>query len=346
MKRSVKYISLLMILALSFVALPLGVYASDNDIRPASIEIRYNNRSISTGNLRLIVARGDEVSLDYRISPAGANVQTDVAWRSSNTRVADVDDGGRVIASEPGESTISVRTENGRVASALVYVPRSGGTTGRVEVIRDVTDTQPNILTSPPNPLLTTPPPANMVTLSGQVPREVLLNAVRLGGSGTPAALVGYESVSHESLMAAARLGNFPVRFDAMLGDTLVGRITLAPNIANNPAAFIRLGVYSQTANTSRVQGIFDRFFSNAAVVILVEQDRFPGPVEISARAGMLSGNNLHFYSYNPQTNTVSVLSVTGARTDTSNYIHFITSTGGYIIVSDGPLTPVATQAP
>jgi len=331
-----------MILALSFVALPLGVYASDN-VRPASIEIRYNNRSISTGNLRLVVARGDEISLGYRISPANANVQTDVTWRSSNTRVADVDDEGRVIANEPGESTISIRTENSRVASALVYVPRSGGTTGRVEVIRDVTNTQPHALPAPPNPL-TTPPPANMVTLSGQVPREVLLNAVRLGGSGTPAVLVGYESVSHETLMAAARLGNFPVRFDAMLGDTLVGRITLAPNIANNPAAFIRLGVYSQTANTSRVQGIFDRFFSNAVVVILAEQDRFPGPVEISARVGALSGNNLHFYSYNPQTNTVSILSVNSARRDTSNYIHFITSTGGYIIVSDGPLTPVDAQ--
>jgi len=334
MKICVKYISVLLSLALSFIALPISVYAS-NDVVPASIEIRYNNRNISTGNQQIIIARGDEISLDYRIIPANTNDRTGVTWRSSNTRVAVVDEEGHVSANEPGESTISVRTENGRSASVVVHVPRSGGVTGRVETIREVV---PDTTPPPPNPLTTTPP-ANTVTLSEQVPREILLNAVRLGNSGVPAALVNYQSVSHDSLMAAARLGNFPVRFDTMLGNTLVGRITLTPDIADNSAELIRLGVYSQVENTARVQRIFDRFFSNATVVILTEQEQFPGPVEISARVGELSSNNLHFYRYDSQMNKYFALTVTNIRLDANNYIHFTTSTGGYIVVSDGPMT-------
>jgi len=334
MKRCVKYISVLLALTLSFVVIPLSVYAND-DIVPERIEIRYNNRNISAGNQRIIIARGDEISLDYRIFPANANARTGVTWRSSNTRVAVVDEEGHVLAKEPGESTVSVRMENGRSASVVVYVLRSGGVTGRVETIREVA---PDTTPPPLNPLTTTPPAAS-VTLSGQVPREILLNAVRLGNSGVPAVLVNYESVSHDSLIAAARLGNFPVRFDTMLGNTLVGRITLTPDIADNSAALIRLGVYSQVENTARVQRIFDRFFSNATVVILTEQAQFPSPVEISARVGALSSNNLHFYRYDSQMNKYFALTVTNIRLDANNYIHFTTSTGGYIVVSDGPMT-------
>jgi len=334
MKRSVKYIVFLLILILAF---PQAAHASD-DILPASVEIRYGNRNISSGNQRIIVATGDEIEFVYRINPTSANTRTDVTWRSSNPRVAEVDDWGRVFANESGQSTISVRTDNGRSASVAVYVPRSGGVTGRVENITDTTTGPASSPLAPP-PAALTPPPTTTITLSGQVPREVLLNAVRLGNSGIPAVLTNYETVSHESLMAAIRLGNFPVRFETMLGNTLVGRITLSPDIANNPAAFVRLGVYSQVENTARVQGIFNRFFTNATVVVLVEQTQFPAPVEISVRAGALSGGNLHFYSYDAPGNFFVPLSVTNARRDAESLVYFTTDTGGYIVVSDGPLT-------
>ena len=328
--KSMRYISALFSLILFFTALPYDVCAASADVVPASISIRYNNRTISTENVRIVVAAGEEITLDYRISPTNANTSTDISWRSSDTSVADVDESGSVYANKPGESRIRVRTENGRSASCVVYVPEKGGVTGRIETVETITGST-DTLTS-----MTT---EDAVKFNGEIPREILLNVVRLGNSGIPATLSGYESVSSASLQAAAGIGNFAIRFDTMLGKVVVGRITLAPGIAENTSNSIQLGVYSKTENTQKVQGIFDKFFKNATVVILCEQERFPGPVEIAARVGTMNGNKLHFYSYNPQKNTRTNLDITNAMKDKNNYVHFTTSAGGYIVVSDGPLT-------
>ncbi|MCL2578747.1 MAG: Ig-like domain-containing protein [Oscillospiraceae bacterium] len=328
-----------MALAISLTVLPFAAHASAPDIPPARIEILYGNRSISSGSQQITIALDDELTLAYRVFPENAD-HTDVVWTSSRVSVASVDGyAGNITALRAGESIITARTQgrSGRAITAAVvaYVPQRGGTTGRVQnILREENEQPPPPLTANISPL-----PGDTVTLSGPVPREVLLNAVRLGDRGTPVVLRGYESVSPQSLNAAAGIGHFAVIFETMLGEVVVGRLTLRPEIADYTLEPISLGVYSKTENTARIQRIFDTFYTNTSVVILAEQDHFPVPVEISARVGSINRGNLHFYRYNPDRNNVARISVTDARVDSSNYIHFTTSTGGYIVVSDGPLT-------
>ena len=119
MKRSLKPLAVFALILLC-AAFPARTSAADEDIVPTRVMIYHEDRNVSFGNRRITVSRGREILLDYRVYPEDANVSLDVTWRSSNTRVAEVDNSGYVYALEPGESTITVRTANGRSDSCVI----------------------------------------------------------------------------------------------------------------------------------------------------------------------------------------------------------------------------------
>ncbi len=74
--------------------------------------------------------------------------------------------------------------------------------------------------------------------------------------------------------------------------------------------------------------------------VALGQQGSFGMPVEIAAKLDpTLSTDNLVFYSYDSATNTYRQIEAPKYRIDANGYVHFTTSQGGSIIISDGPLS-------
>ena len=306
----------------------LYAHATEDEIKPTRIAIYYNNRNVSSSSAgRVTIYRDKEKSLDYRIYPDDANTSTDVTWRSSNTDVADVDSSGTVTANDYGECTIRVRTENGKSASCTIYVP-GGSSRSYDEYISSGYSSSGSSAAAKQT---------DKVTLNGSVPREILMNAVRIS-DGKTSTLNNYESISADSLHAAAEIGNPKLNFDTYLGDTLIGRITLVPKSAQGVTGTIKLGVYSGTASTQKVQNTFNKYYTNSSVVILCDQGNFPFPVDISAKTGSLKVGDLHFYKYDAANNKVSGLNVSNVNTSSNSFVRFTTSAGGYIVISDGKL--------
>lgn len=178
---------------------------------------------------------------------------------------------------------------------------------------------------------------SDRIQLEERVPREVMLEAVRLGQSEI-VTLKNYQSVSADSLRAAAKLGDSAVCFQTMDAERVVGSITLTPSIIEPTFDYIRLGVYSETGNTKTVQDLFNARFKNKVRVILCDEEHFPSPVHLSVYAGDLSGANVYFYTYDAPSNQYQPFVPTSPYKDPEGYLHFTTAQGGYILVSDGPL--------
>lgn len=68
-----------------------------------------------------VIDVGDTLSLVKTITPNNASNQN-VSWDSSNTNVATVDSNGIVTGKSEGKTTITVRTNNGKVASCMIEV--------------------------------------------------------------------------------------------------------------------------------------------------------------------------------------------------------------------------------
>ena len=63
---------------------------------------------------------GDQAQLTTWMKPASA--RTTYTWKSSNKKVATVDEYGVVTAKKKGSATITVKTANGKKASVRVNV--------------------------------------------------------------------------------------------------------------------------------------------------------------------------------------------------------------------------------
>jgi len=91
----------------------------------------------------------------------------------------------------------------------------------------------------------------------------------------------------------------------------------------------------------NRVRGMFERQFGNRVQVVQFDQrGEWGQTVRVAARVdltGMDTGN-LHFYSYDDQTNRTVRIPTPNYHVDASGFLHFSTPFAGSIIISDGPL--------
>ncbi|WGU70122.1 Ig-like domain-containing protein [Capnocytophaga canimorsus] len=71
--------------------------------------------------MRLPLKKGEQKNLNVKVLPENATNQK-VTWSSSNPQVATVSDQGRLTAIDRGETTITVTSANGKIATCKVIV--------------------------------------------------------------------------------------------------------------------------------------------------------------------------------------------------------------------------------
>ena len=95
----------------------------------------------------------------------------------------------------------------------------------------------------------------------------------------------------------------------------------------------------NQTAQSTKNK--FETFFDNdIAVISLGQQGSFGTEIKVAARVDLtgMDTENLHFYSYDAETNTYRQIPDPNYWVDNNGYLRFTTELAGSIIVSDGPL--------
>ena len=83
-----------------------------SDIKIQEIKLNYDNVSLNIN---------DKIELKATIIPSNAT-NTKLIWSSNNTKVATVDEFGKVIAKEKGKTIITVKSENGITGKVIITV--------------------------------------------------------------------------------------------------------------------------------------------------------------------------------------------------------------------------------
>ena len=144
---------------------------------------------------------------------------------------------------------------------------------------------------------------------------------------------------------AAQRHGRTAVlHADTLTADMMAvqGRLVVEPGRLGERTTDLLLGVYTAPAQTQAVQQMFHRTFTNrVAVVRLAHQGELGARMQVAARVDLsgLATGNLHFFSYERTTGRTVALPNPEHRIDSNGYLVFNTGVGGYIIVTDRPLT-------
>ncbi len=103
----------------------------------------------------------------------------------------------------------------------------------------------------------------------------------------------------------------------------------------------VKLGVELNTKNTKNVTSLFKKWFKNKniAVVKMAQKGEFGFTVEAAVKVDLknFNKNNLKFYSYDAATNTYKEIE-TKYTIDAKGLVHFNTTVGNYIIITDAPI--------
>lgn len=325
MKLKTRLLSICTVVALTVATLAMTAFADD----PTSVRINQGNRELQ---------KGRSLKLSVTVLPRDSNDTLDF-W-SDEPDIVDVDGDGVCEALDYGTATIHVETVNGKKDSITITVPdprESSQASEQDSGVQDTDSSSSRAASSSRASSSTTATTSGTIEMKEKIDRETLVSAVQGAGSGR-ATLSNYAAVSAESLQAAAAAGNAGVNFDTKSGSTVVGRVVVSPANAANLTGDISLGVYAKNAKTQSVQNVFDRYYSNNVTVIRCDQNDFGMTVEVVAKVGNLNADSLKFYSYSSSGNTYSDLTVSNVSVDKSGYVHFNTTKGGYIVVSDGAL--------
>lgn len=328
-----------MLLAVLLVASSLGVtaLAADDDD-----EVRI--RSLSFTKSRSTMTKGTEYEFEIAIRPDDYTEGDGLEWDVSDDDVLNIleeyDYSVLVEAVGPGTATLTVRTTEAKSRksnSVTITVPGNAQSTSQDTDGSQDTDSKSSSSQTSSSKTTTSTSTTTDSQQAVTMPRETLVNAVSTAGGNT-LFYSGYNVVSAETLNAAAAAGSSAVAFDTKDGNSVTGRITIYPASASNLSGSLMLGVYSTGSKVASIQAVFDKFFQNSTRVIRCEQDNYIMTVRLAAKVGSVDASNLYFYSYNVSTNRYATLPVSDVKVDNNGYVHFNTTKGGYIIVSNGPL--------
>ena len=105
----------------------------------------------------------------------------------------------------------------------------------------------------------------------------------------------------------------------------------------------IKLGVSMEEKDIQKTSSTFEKYFdNNVSVVHFDHQGAFGMDIEAAVKVDLskLNTQNLMFYSYNAATNRYTPIAAPNASIDKNGFLHFTTSLGGDLIITDKPLTP------
>lgn len=78
--------------------------------------------AVTLSKKSVTLSKGTSETLKATITPAAANINTDIKWASSSSKIATVDKNGKVTAKESGTANITATTENNKKATCKVTV--------------------------------------------------------------------------------------------------------------------------------------------------------------------------------------------------------------------------------
>ena len=97
----------------------ITVEETEEQVSPESIALNKTSETLDLNGTK-------EIQLSVTITPNNANVNKGITWTSSDTKVATVDNTGKVTAVGKGTTTITAKTENGKTATCEITVKDSG----------------------------------------------------------------------------------------------------------------------------------------------------------------------------------------------------------------------------
>ncbi|WRS27801.1 hypothetical protein U6B65_01335 [Oscillospiraceae bacterium MB08-C2-2] len=157
------------------------------------------------------------------------------------------------------------------------------------------------------------------------------------------AQLVNAGAISQDALSAMTRLaGETPLVIQA---DTLTkDKKAVDVRLNLSPALSVKALNLRATTNSLQADGVKDAFtkkYDNWAMVIcLGQREDFGQTVEVAVKNKLASvkAESMYFYTFNSTTGQCVQLENTGAWLDSNGYLHFNTTAGGNLVVSDGAL--------
>ncbi len=193
---------------------------------------------------------------------------------------------------------------------------------------------------------------SSAVTNNGAITKDVASKQAQSAvstakASGSKTATVrfkNYTSISADALKAMSNAGSgitVNLVADTMNANTVTGRLTINSSAAAKLTNDTKLGVRVDSASVDSTKNLFSRWYSNKLAVVSMDQKgSFGMTVNVAAKVSLSGMNtkNLYFYSYNKSTNEFFSIKNPNYSVDANGYLYFSTTTGGDIIVSNGPL--------
>ncbi len=155
------------------------------------------------------------------------------------------------------------------------------------------------------------------------------------------------KTVSASTLKEMAQAASTKGGTATLMADTVIkgkteGRLYIDAAKAANLKGEIKLGVSTSSKTALSVEKLFHKYFKNdIEVLTLSHNGGFGMSVRVAVKADLsgMNKNTLKFYSYNRAKNTYYQLTNVNYKIDSHGFVHFTTSVGGDIIITDAPLT-------
>lgn len=161
---------------------------------------------------------------------------------------------------------------------------------------------------------------------------------VKNAGSITP------EALRSMRLTTEAAKGKAKLLADSTSPDgKIAARLYIDPEKSFYVDKEIKLGVSMEQKDTQKTQSTFERYFDNKVSVVHFDHEgAFGMNIDAAVKVDLTGMNtkNLLFYSYNPKTNRYTPITNADAYMDENGFLHFTTSMGGDLVITDKPLTP------
>lgn len=159
---------------------------------------------------------------------------------------------------------------------------------------------------------------------------------VKNAGSITP------EALKSMRLTTEASKGKAKLLADSTTPDgKIAARLYIDPEKSFYVNKEIKLGVSIEQKDVQKTQATFEKHFDNKVSVVHFEHEgTFGMNIDAAVKVDLsgLNTKNLMFYSYNPATNRYSPVVSTDYFIDKNGFLHFNTSIGGDIVITDKPL--------
>lgn len=318
---------------------------------------------ISPATLKLTIGESAELTADVKMNPEEAEAPS-VSWSSSDEDVATVDDDGVVSALKDGTTTITA-TAGGKSGSCAVAVgdnepkpepdpeptpdpepqPTPGGSSGSSHGSGNVWGNTGNPYAGNSRASSSVAgKPLTSSTVASQTSKAVaaaLKNDQKAADVVVKNALSASPKVFQDMLAAAKKAGGEQVRLlaDSTVGGKIQARLYIDAAEASKLEGDVKLGAKTDDA---KARSLFDKYYENECQFVKFEQaGSFGMEIQAAVRVDLekLNVENLKFYSYDPASNSYSLIDNPQYFVDANGFLHFTTQRGDTVVISDGLLS-------